>query len=95
MCGLVGSVFGEGIRFYSRRDRLDRELSKRSRNRWFWTITLVMVFTGPALVFMYELEAGRMLAFHIGLTSPYVIASMVGCVPHVSPGQVEKNPPII
>ena len=90
MFGALGGALAEFVAIYNLRHRPSEQLPAWFRSSFFWTLTILMVLAGGALVVIYVQSkqiSTALVAANIGASAPLFIEVLSGRAPRISPGQ--------
>ncbi len=90
--GVFGGVASEVFVWYNQTRKPSRRTFNPAKTLGYWISTILRVLIGGGLVVAY-IQSGMpltpILAIHIGVTTPLIIAAFTSQVPPVEPGSSE------
>lgn len=91
--GLVGGFAAEALKWYRIREELHDGVPDYAKSWLYWLVTLLMIFLGGVLVFVYQrvdgVELNLLLALNIGASAPLLLGALTSQASPINPGNID------
>ena len=89
--GFFGGCTSELLQWFHIRRELHRGVPDWAKSWLYWIVTIIMAVAGGLLVYLHGIDSNPILAFNIGASAPFILASLTDQAPKLGPGRSESD----